>query len=64
MFLTGKVFVQEWSKFRYGVFEEYGYPGDNVYPLFYYDTQVDADGEHRTLTPNFGTDKPISGSRA
>ena len=63
LILIGKVFVQEWSKLRYGVFEEYGYPGDTVYPLFYYETNVDADGEHKTLNPNFGTDVPIEGSR-
>lgn len=27
--------VQEWSKFRYGVFEEHGYPGDDVLTYFY-----------------------------
>ena len=32
----GQVFVHEWAKYRYGVFEEYGYPGDNKYPMFYY----------------------------
>lgn len=27
--------VQEWSKFKYGVFEEHGYPDDDVLPYFY-----------------------------
>ena len=31
------VFVHEWSKLRYGVYEEFGYPGDEQYPLFYYE---------------------------
>ena len=61
--IIGKVFVQEWSKLRYGVFEEYGYPGDKVYPLFYYETNIDADGEHKTLDPNFGTDVSVKGTR-
>ena len=29
------MFVHEWSKYRYGVFEEHGYPGDPKYPAFY-----------------------------
>ena len=58
------MFVQQWAKFRYGVFEEHGYPGDPVYPLFYYVTETDADGEHSTLAPNFCTDNPLVGSRA
>ena len=32
---SGQVFVYEWSKFKYGVFEEHGYPGDPLYPMFY-----------------------------
>lgn len=27
--------VQQWSQFRYGVFEEHGYPGDDLLPYFY-----------------------------
>ena len=30
-----KTFVHEWSKYRYGIFDEYGYPGDKLYPHFY-----------------------------
>ena len=37
---SGKVFVHEWAKFRYGLFEEYGYPGDDIYPMFYYDQNL------------------------
>ena len=51
-----KVFVHEWSKLMYGVFEEFGYPGDEQYPLFYYKNSY---GDK--LKPNFCTDEPIQG---
>ena len=31
----GQVFLYEWSKLRYGVYEEHGYLGDPLYPMFY-----------------------------
>lgn len=34
---SGKVMAQEWLKYRYGVFEEHGYPGDERYPHAYLD---------------------------
>lgn len=30
-----KAMVQLWAQFRYGVFEEHGYPGDSLLPYFY-----------------------------
>ena len=57
----GNVFVHEWSKFRYGVFEEFGYPGDPIYPMFYYKTTWTPNGQENVLTPNFCTDKIITG---
>ena len=33
---VGKVFVHEWAHYRYGVFDEYGRPGDSQFPLFYH----------------------------
>ena len=58
-----KIFVHEWAKLRYGVFEEYGYPGDKQYPLFYYE-QVPVDGGYVSeLRPNFCTDQPLDGTR-
>ena len=30
-----KLFVKEWAKFRYGVFDEHGYPGSLLYPAWY-----------------------------
>ena len=48
---------------RYGVFEEYGYPGDEQYPLFYWDEQFVDGGISYDLTPNFCTDVPLKGYR-
>ena len=42
--------------FRYGVFEEYGYPGDKQYPMFYFDDEDE-------LMPNFCTDETLIGRR-
>ena len=58
-----KVFVHEWSKLRYGVFEEFGYPGDEQYPLFYYERSYTDDGIVNDLKPNFCTDYPLEGTR-
>ena len=30
-----KVFVNEWSKLRYGIFDQHGYPNDPVYPSYF-----------------------------
>ena len=30
-----KHFIHEWAHYRYGVFDEYGIPGDPKYPTFY-----------------------------
>ena len=57
------IFVHEWSKLRYGVFEEYGYPGDKQYPLFYYEERFVDGGIEYELMPNFCTDIPIKGRR-
>ncbi len=58
-----KIFVHEWAKLRYGVFEEYGYPGDEQFPLFYYEIGFDDGGTTEELTPNFDTDAPFRGTR-
>ena len=31
--------VHQWAQYRYGVFEEYGYPGDYLLPYFYHHPQ-------------------------
>ncbi|CAG0879993.1 unnamed protein product [Darwinula stevensoni] len=33
--IRGKLFAREWLKYRYGVFDELGYPNDRLYPAFY-----------------------------
>ena len=52
------IFVHEWAKLRYGVFEEYGYPGDLVYPLFTHEPSGDDAYE---VEPNFNTNLPLKG---
>ncbi|XP_042227320.1 calcium-activated chloride channel regulator 1-like, partial [Homarus americanus] len=51
----GRVLVQEWAKYRWGVFEEYGHPDDPLYPAF-----------HRTAThahtPTGCSNIPVHGS--
>jgi uncharacterized protein YegL len=49
----GQVFVHEWAKYRYGVFEEHGYPGDQQYPMFYIKKIWTINGEENVLSPNF-----------
>ena len=56
----GQVFVHEWAKYRYGVFEEYGYPGDNKYPMFYYKPTWTVNGQENRVTPNFCTNSDIN----
>lgn len=31
----GKLLAREWLKYRYGVFDENGYDGDELYPSYY-----------------------------
>ena len=50
--------THEWAHLRYGVFEEYGYPGDAAYPLFYYTTQENGEP---LLVPNFCTNNTLRG---
>ena len=35
IFHAEHLFVFNWARYRYGVFEEFGYPGDELYPMFY-----------------------------
>ena len=57
------IFVHEFAKLRYGVFEEYGYPGDKQYPLFYYEEEFINGQTDFNLKPNFCTDVEIQGRR-
>ncbi|XP_042870358.1 calcium-activated chloride channel regulator 1-like, partial [Penaeus japonicus] len=51
----GRVVVHEWAKYRWGVYEEFGHPGDPLYPAF-----------HRTPTnphtPTGCSNIPVQGS--
>ena len=52
----GKVFVREWARLRYGVFEEHGYTGDDSeYPMFY---RLETD-EFNDLVPNICSNEPV-----
>ena len=54
--------VHEWAKLRWGVFEEYGYPGDEKFPMFYYKSTWGPNGQEDVLKPNFCTSVEISGT--
>lgn len=53
--ITARQFVLEWAKFRWGVFEETGFAGDDMYPSFYQSTK-----DH--WTPTGCTDGSMSGT--
>lgn len=56
-----KVLVHEWAKLRWGVFEEYGYPGDEKFPMFYLKTIWTAEGRQEVVKPNFCTNQELTG---
>ena len=58
----GQVFVYEWSRFRYGVFSEHGYPGDPLYPMFYNKQSWTAEGLVNEVKPNLCTNVEPKGS--
>lgn len=43
------------------MFEEYGYPGDDKFPMFYYKTTWGPLGQQDVLAPNFCTNTEITG---
>ena len=59
----GRSFVHEWAKYRYGVFEEYGYPGDERFPMFHTKSQFTSQGIVSEIVPNYCVDEPLKGSR-
>jgi len=59
---TEKILVHEWAKLRWGVFEEYGYPGDEKFPMFYYKSTWGPNGQQDVMKPNFCTSIEVSGS--
>ena len=57
-----KVLVHEWAKLRWGVFSEYGYPGDQKFPMFYLKTiWTAAGGQQEVVKPNFCTNQELRG---
>ena len=58
---SGQVFLYEWSKYKYGVFEEHGYPGDPLYPMFYSKQIFTATGPSNVVKPNFCTNEETTG---
>ena len=49
-----KVLVAEWAKLRYGVFDEFGFPGDPVYPAHF--------TVGGSIVPTGSSDGPVAGS--
>ena len=56
-----KVMVHQWAKVRWGVYEEYGYPGDEKFPMFYLKTLWTSSGQTEVVKPNFCSNKELSG---
>ena len=56
-----KVMVHQWAKLRWGVFEEFGYPGDDKFPMFYLKTIWTATGQTEVVKPNFCSNRELSG---
>ena len=48
-----KLFAKEWSKFRYGIFDEYGFSGDNLYPNHFF--------HHGKILPTGSSNIPLKG---
>ncbi|CAL4062253.1 unnamed protein product, partial [Meganyctiphanes norvegica] len=57
---TAQAFVQEWAKFRWGVFEETGHSGDAMFPPSYHAMSNDS----LTFLPNYCTDQEIVGEQS
>ncbi|XP_071548862.1 calcium-activated chloride channel regulator 1-like [Panulirus ornatus] len=55
----GKALVHEWAKLRWGVFEEFGYPNDTLFPLLYW---TSGEGEKPVVMPNYCTNEKPKGS--
>ncbi len=58
--VAGQEFVHAWAQFRYGIFDELGYPGDRLFPAFYFRPDHQAEADNVTvapplLAPNFCT---------
>ncbi|XP_037784831.1 calcium-activated chloride channel regulator 3A-1-like [Penaeus monodon] len=56
-----KVLVHEWAKLRWGVFDEVGYPDDEMYPLFYASHSIVEGNVEVTIHPNHCANEELSG---
>ncbi|XP_042884903.1 calcium-activated chloride channel regulator 1-like [Penaeus japonicus] len=54
-----KSFVHEWARFRWGVFDELGYPDDPKYPLFY----MDFSNFPFASKPNYCANEELTGNK-
>ncbi|XP_069191233.1 calcium-activated chloride channel regulator 1 isoform X2 [Procambarus clarkii] len=60
----GKVLLLEWAKYRWGVFDELGYPGDESFPLFYvWDENTSGVPGGGTILPTYCANIPVEGRR-
>ncbi|XP_042242553.1 calcium-activated chloride channel regulator 3A-1-like, partial [Homarus americanus] len=57
----GKTVLHEWAKLRWGVFDEFGYPHDPTFPLFYWTSEITADGVNTVYTPNYCANQDLKG---
>ncbi|KAK3867102.1 hypothetical protein Pcinc_027416 [Petrolisthes cinctipes] len=55
----GKALLLEWAKFRWGVFDELGYPGDPSFPLFYIKEYPGRGGSN--ILPTYCADVQVEG---
>ena len=44
------------------MYEEYGYPGDEKFPMFYYKSSWGPNGQQDVLKPNFCTSIEVTGT--
>ena len=57
MNISGKIFLNLWAQYRYGVYEEHGYQDDDRYPLIYYNKTRDG----TIPLPNACSNVPLQG---
>ncbi|XP_047476067.1 calcium-activated chloride channel regulator 3A-1-like [Penaeus chinensis] len=57
-----KVLVHEWAKLRWGVFDEFGYPNDEIYPLFYASQNIVEGNVEVIVHPNYCANEVLSGN--
>jgi len=64
--IAEQAFVHEWTKFRYGVFEEIGFENDPVYPSGYHVPPKNGKGTTKVtstqLRPTSCTNRPLQGN--